>query len=164
VRFSLIDRIESLTPGDGIQATKSLSLAEEYLKDHFPRFPVMPGVLMVESIFQASSWLISASEDFAHAMVVLRQVRNAKYAGFVEPGQVLTVTAEILKQDHETTTIRGTGSVRDKIVVNARLVVARYNLADQSPDRAATDDYLRRKRRQQFSVLYPRQLVSPEGS
>jgi len=48
--FSLIDKIDTLEPGKRIAATKSLSLAEEYLRDHFPNFPVMPGVLMLEAL------------------------------------------------------------------------------------------------------------------
>ena len=97
MRFSLIDRIVELEPGERITAVKALTMAEEYLADHFPQFPVMPGVLMLESLTQAGAWLVRASEDFAHSIVVLKQVNNAKYAQFVEPGQTLTVTAELLK-------------------------------------------------------------------
>ena len=53
MRFTLIDRITELKPGVSITAVKGLTLAEEYLQDHFPRFPVMPGVLMLEAMFQA---------------------------------------------------------------------------------------------------------------
>jgi len=76
--FSLIDKIDSLEPGKRIVATKSLSLAEEYLQDHFPNFPVMPGVLMLEALTQASAWLIRVSEDFSHSIVVLKEARNVK--------------------------------------------------------------------------------------
>jgi 3-hydroxyacyl-[acyl-carrier-protein] dehydratase len=47
MRFTLIDRVLAVDPGKSITAIKALSLAEEYLGDHFPRFPVMPGVLML---------------------------------------------------------------------------------------------------------------------
>ncbi|MBQ6157806.1 MAG: hypothetical protein IJJ20_02205 [Thermoguttaceae bacterium] len=50
MHFSLIDKIDVLEPHKRIVATKSLSLAEEYLQDHFPKFPVMPGVLMIEAM------------------------------------------------------------------------------------------------------------------
>ncbi|MFM7737804.1 MAG: beta-hydroxyacyl-ACP dehydratase, partial [Planctomycetota bacterium] len=56
MRFAQIDRIVSLIPGDSVRAVKGLALSEEYLQDHFPRFPVMPGVLMLEAIFQASAY------------------------------------------------------------------------------------------------------------
>ena len=50
MRFSLIDRITDIKPNESITAVKALTLAEEYLADHFPAFPVLPGVLMVEAI------------------------------------------------------------------------------------------------------------------
>ena len=53
MRFTLVDRIVLLEPGAKIVTVKTLSLAEEYLADHFPRFPVMPGVLMLEAMTQS---------------------------------------------------------------------------------------------------------------
>ncbi|HEX5445871.1 MAG TPA: 3-hydroxyacyl-ACP dehydratase FabZ family protein, partial [Pirellulales bacterium] len=96
MRFTLIDRIVDLQPGAKIRAVKNLSLAEEYLADHFPGFPVLPGVLMLEAMTQAAAWLVRVSDDFAHSMVVLKEARNVKYNQFVEPGQTLSVTAELL--------------------------------------------------------------------
>ncbi|MGD9644825.1 MAG: beta-hydroxyacyl-ACP dehydratase, partial [Pirellulales bacterium] len=75
MRFTLIDRIVECEPWQKIAARKNLTLAEEYLADHFPGFPVMPGVLMLEAMTQAGAWLVRASEDFRHSMVVLREAR-----------------------------------------------------------------------------------------
>ena len=99
MRFSLIDRITELRPGVSLTAVKSLSASEEYLRDHFPRFPVMPGVLMLEAMYEASAWLIRKSEDYRHAVILLKEARNVKYADFVEPGETLVVTSTIVKQD-----------------------------------------------------------------
>src|SRR3972149_10441021 len=90
MRFSLIDRIDELEPAERIAAVKTLSMAEEYVADHFPGFPVMPGVLMLEAMAEAGAWLVRAQEDFAHSMVVLRKASNVKYGQFVEPGAALT--------------------------------------------------------------------------
>ena len=54
---------------------------------------------MLEAMTQAAAWTIRLGEDFAHSIVVLRQAKNVKYGDFVEPGRVLTVTAEVLSQD-----------------------------------------------------------------
>ena len=160
MHFTLIDRIVELKPGANITAVKSLSLAEEYLQDHFPRFPVMPGVLMLESMFQASAWLVRKSEDFAHSMVLLKEARNVKYAEFVEPGQTLRVHGEIVRQDAETTHLKTAGTVDGRDAVRARLVLERFNLTDRDPLRGDIDVYLVRKLREEFRALYqPSELL-----
>jgi 3-hydroxyacyl-[acyl-carrier-protein] dehydratase len=154
MQFSLIDRISDVRPGESITAIKALSLAEEYLQDHFPRFPVMPGVLMLEAMFQASAMLVYKSEDFLHSTILLKQARNVKYADFVQPGQTLTVHAEILKQDDLLTTITSGGTVDGGKGVSGRLVLERFNVADRYPGREAWDAHARKKARQRFDLLY----------
>lgn len=154
MRFTLLDRITELEPGAKITATKNLSLAEEYLADHFPGFPVMPGVLMLEALTQASAWLIRASEDFAHSMVVLKEARNIKYSNFVEPGQTLVVTAEIIGQDERQVRLKGQGTVDGAVTVSGRLVLERYNLADESADRGLNDAVVIHQLRELFGNLY----------
>src|SRR6478735_8014091 len=120
MRFTLIDKVVELEPGKRIAAIKNLSLAEEYLADHFPSFPVMPGVLMLEAMTQAGAWLVRASEDFAHSMVVLKEARNVKYSNFVAPGQTLTVTAEITHHDARETKLKAQGTVEGEVQLSAR--------------------------------------------
>ena len=74
-------------------------LTEEYLADHFPEFPVLPGVFMLEAATQAGAWLLRLSEDFAHSIISLKEAKNVKYADFVPPGQTLEVTVSIIKKD-----------------------------------------------------------------
>ena len=154
MRFTFVDRVLELEPGVRITTVKALSLAEEYLADHFPRFPVMPGVLMLEAMTQAGAWLVRASEDFAHSIVVLKEARNIKYADFVGPGQVLTVTAEILKEEERETQIKAQGMLGDRLAVSGRLVLQRFNLADERPDMSATDSYVKQHMRELLSLLY----------
>lgn len=154
MRFSLVDRIIDLSEGKHITAIKALTLTEDYLADHFPRFPVMPGVMMLESMSQTCGWLVCKSEDFAHSVVVLREARNVKFSNFVEPGQVLVVNAQLLKQDDETTTFKAEATVDGKTAVTARLVLERYNLADRVPTRAASDAFTERQMRERFAMLY----------
>jgi 3-hydroxyacyl-[acyl-carrier-protein] dehydratase len=154
MHFTLIDRITDLQPGVSMTALKSLSMAEEYLQDHFPSFPVMPGVLMLEAMFQTGGWLILRSEDFRCTAVQLREARNVKYAGFVQPGHTLTVHAEIVEQEGNLTTVRSQGSVDGDQAVSGRLVIERFNIGDREPERAAWDAYARKDLRRRFELLY----------
>lgn len=153
MRFRQLDRITQLEPGRHVEAVKQLSPDEGYLKDHFPRFPVMPGVLMVEAMYQASQWLVRKTEDFAHSTVLLREARNVKFRSFVRPGQTLVVTADIKKQDQQCTTLVTRGMVDGNVAVSARLVVERSHLRERHSTRAATDAYLRGRMRQKFEHL-----------
>jgi len=154
MRFVQIDRIVDLQEGASITAVKVLSLAEDYLKDHFPRFPVMPGVLMLEAMFQTCAWLVRKSDDFAKPTVFLKEARNVKYANFVQPGQKLVLTANILKQDEHFTTLKAQGIVDNKVAVSARLVLQRTLLGDENQLRAVSDDYIRLEMRRIFKLLY----------
>jgi len=153
MRFTLVDRIVDLQPGRAITTVKCLSLAEEYLSDHFPRFPVMPGVLMLEAMTQAGAWLVRVSENFAHSVVVLKEARNVKYADFVVPGQVLTVQAEIVKSEARVTQLQARGTVGDKVAVSGRLVLERFNLAERGAQWAVTDENIKRRMKEMLSLL-----------
>lgn len=154
MRFTLLDKITELEPGKRLVAIKNLSLAEEYLADHFPGFPVMPGVFMLEAMTQACAWLIRGSEDFAHSMVTLKEARNVKYASFVEPGQTLTVTVEMIGQEDRNVKFKAQGMVGDVQTVSARLVLERYNLAAEDASKQVTDDVVKYKMRELFALLY----------
>ncbi len=155
MRFTLLDRVIAVEPGKSITAIKTLSLSEEYLADHFPCFPVMPGVLMLEAMTQAAAWTIRLGEDFAHSIVVLRQAKNVKYGDFVEPGRVLTVTAEVISQDETTTKVKASGTVGDRTSLTARLVLERYNMADRRPYGDAIDARVRSEMRKLWALLHP---------
>jgi 3-hydroxyacyl-[acyl-carrier-protein] dehydratase len=158
MRFTLIDRVVALEPGKKITAVKNLSMAEEYLADHFPGFPVLPGVLMLEAMTQAAAWLVRAGEDFKHSIVVLKEARNVKYNKFVEPGQTLSVVAEMLERSDTEAKFKTHGEVDGQQAVSARLTLATYNLADNNvagsnSDRALADQVVRQKMRELFALL-----------
>jgi 3-hydroxyacyl-[acyl-carrier-protein] dehydratase len=153
MRFCLLDTITELEPGVRVTAVKRLRPDEEYLKDHFPRFPVMPGVLMLEAMYQAAAWLVRQSDGFAYSMVVLKEARNIKYADFVTPGKELVVTADILKQEGSLTTLKAQGTIDGSVAVNGRLVLDRFNLAERHPSRRNTDPYLRTEMRKVLGKL-----------
>lgn len=167
MRFTLIDRIVDLQPGRSITATKALALAEEYLADHFPSFPVMPGVLMLEAMTQAGAWLIRSGEDFAHSIVVLKEARNVKYSNFVAPGQTLTVSAEVISHDDRITKLKTQGTVDGEVQLSGRLVLERYNLADEGLGTADDDLRVTGELRKLFALLHrpapPIEPAAPNG-
>jgi 3-hydroxyacyl-[acyl-carrier-protein] dehydratase len=164
MRFSLIDRITELEPDVRISAVKTLTMAEEYLADHFPHFPVMPGVLMLEAMTQASAWLVRYSEDFSHSIVVLKEAANVKYGQFLEPGQTLLVNAEIIRTSENETKLKANGVVDDRIIVSARLTLQKYNLAETRPCYEWNDGMIVRELRNQFALLYQPPVAVPSVS
>src|SRR6516162_8252889 len=132
MRFNLVDRIVAVEPGRSLQAVKNLTLGEEYLADHFPTFPVLPGVLMLEALAEAGAWLLRLTEDFRHSIIVLREARNVKYGTFMEPGKNLVVTAEMVESTDTDAVLKGKGEVEGNSTVSARLKLTRYNLRDRN--------------------------------
>jgi 3-hydroxyacyl-[acyl-carrier-protein] dehydratase len=153
MRLTYIDRIVELQPGARITAIKNLSLTEDYLRDHFPSFPVMPGVLMLEAMYQTAAWLARVTDDFRHSLVTLAEANNVKYSGFIEPGQTLRVRAELVKRDERTYQFKCEGDVEDKSAVRGRLVLRLANLSEQDPQRQPVDEYMVAALRQKLRLL-----------
>jgi 3-hydroxyacyl-[acyl-carrier-protein] dehydratase len=153
MRFNLIDRIVAVEPGRTIRAVKNLTLGEEYLADHFPTFPVMPGVLMLETLVEAGAWLLRITEDFRHSIIVLREAKNVKYGTFMEPGRQLTITAEMVEENGSLVTFKGKGEVEGASTVSARLTLARSNLGERSPALRATDERIVQHLKQMHTLL-----------
>lgn len=93
MHFSFVDRVLEHTPGR-IVTLKHVSGAEEYLQDHFPTFPVLPGVFMLEACVQAARRLIDLDAATGAApphRYVLGAVKALKYGNFVAPGHGLRI-------------------------------------------------------------------------
>jgi len=154
VKFNLIDKIESITDSR-IVGVKYVSLAEEYLADHFPTFPVLPGVMMLEALTQAAGWLLHQNRGFACSMAVLKEARNVKYGQFVAPGNFLKVEVELTKSTETGAVFKAGGTVGDAQALTARIELAYFNLADKQPDLAGIDEKLRQHNRQRWALISP---------
>lgn len=152
MKFNLIDKIESITD-EKIVAVKYVSLAEEYLADHFPTFPVLPGVMMLEALTQASAWLLHRRSNFGKAIAVLKEAKNVKYGNFVAPGNFLRVEVDFMKPTDTGATFKATGFVGEKTAVAARLELSYFNLADKQPDLALLDGRLIEHNKARWNVL-----------
>ena len=139
MRFILIDKVVSLEAGKQIKAVKNVSLSEEYLADHFPMFPVLPGVLLLEGLIESASWLVRRTENFAHSMILLEQARNVKYKSFLAPGDQIEYTIEARTIEENVSSFAGFGVSQGRRIVEARLGLRHFNLADDDSAMAAVD-------------------------
>jgi 3-hydroxyacyl-[acyl-carrier-protein] dehydratase len=142
MKFCLVDRITSLVRGESIQAYKQVSLAEEYLQDHFPGFAVLPGVLMVECMVQTCAWLSRVTDDFRYSTILLHQARAVRFNGFVKPGETLVIAANYRGGTPQQPEFQVAGTVENRSAVSARLTLSLQNLADRNPGLRENDDRL----------------------
>jgi len=164
MRFFLVDRILELEPPKRIVGVKNLSLAEEYLADHFPAYPVLPGVLMLEALVQTAAWLVRVSTDFAKSLILLREARNVRYGSFVRPGERLRMDVSALEIAETRSRFKAVGRCEGEVAVQARLVLEHLNVADKDADRAEIDTALRPFRRQRFQVIGGPQALEAAGN
>ena len=156
MRFHLLDRIDAHQPGKFLRGCKYLTLGEEYLADHFPRFPVMPGVLMLQSLVEAASWLMRATSNTRHTVVVVREVKNVKYGSFLTPGRRLDVAVDWVAggPDGDTATFRGKGADDAGVqTVAAQFVLHGYSLGERGPAGVAADARLRAELAARWELL-----------
>lgn len=154
MKFILIDRIIALEPGRQLTAVKSVSLAEEYLADHFPIFPVLPGVLLLEGLIESASWLVRQHQNFGNSMVLLESASNVKYRSFAAPGMQIqyTVTASAIEEN--TSSFKGIGLCGDETIVEAKLTLRHFNLSAENPRMAHIDGTITEKMKQRWKLLY----------
>lgn len=153
MRFHLIDRIGEVRPGQSLRAVKYLTLGEEYLADHFPTFPVMPGVLMLETLVEAGAWLLRLTDNFASSVIVLREAKGVKYGTFMEPGRQMAVSVELLERAEGLATFKGKGEMEGQSTVTARFTLAHFNLRDRDAALQPTDEELVRHFRGLYALM-----------
>lgn len=122
MKFVLIDQVLERGP-ERLVALKNVTSAEEYLADHFPGFPVLPGVMMLETLAQAGREFVQGMGQEKDVLVV-SEVRNIRYANMVRPGESLKVEVTLRKRDEKGYEFEGVGSVGDKVAVQGRFRLA----------------------------------------
>ena len=129
MKFILVDQLLSHDPGKRMVMAKNVTMAEEYLGDHFPGFPVLPGVMMLEVAVQTAAWLVRQHLNFAHSLIVLKEARGVRYGTFVAPGQTLVMTADAVEISAGRSDFKIKGTVGTATAIQARLELAHLNLA-----------------------------------
>src|SRR5690349_7577966 len=119
--FQLIDRIIDLDLNDlTIRVEANVPTDSTIFEGHFPGRPLMPGVLLIESMAQTSGWLIIARNKF-DKMPFLAAVQEAKLRTFVTPGQALTLSAKITHEGSGFAMTEASVAVEGKTVCNANI-------------------------------------------
>jgi 3-hydroxyacyl-[acyl-carrier-protein] dehydratase len=153
MKFYLVDRILELEPPKRIVAVKNLSLAEEYLADHFPAYPVLPGVMMLEALVQSAAWLVRTSTDFQKTLILLREAQNVRYGNFVRPGGQLRMEVEAIEIGPDASRFKAVGLCDGQQAVQAKLTLEHLNVADEDAALADLDDRLRTFWRDRFALV-----------
>ena len=153
MRFILIDKIISLQPGKEIKTLKGLSLAEEYLADHFPVFPVLPGVLLLQGLIESASWLVRKTENFAHSMILLEEAKNVRYKSFLAPGSQIEYTVQAKDIEENLSSFSGLGVSAGEQIVEAKFALRHFNLADENPAMADVDAQIIENMKQRWKLL-----------
>ncbi len=153
----MIDKVVSLEAGKEIKSVKSVSLAEEYLADHFPAFPVLPGVLLLQGIIESASWLVRETEHqrggIIHSMVLLEEAKNVKYKSFLAPGMQIEYTVQAKTIEESVSSFTGIGISGGQPIVEARIVLRHFNLAEKNPAMAAVDGQVIENMRLRWKLL-----------
>jgi len=125
--FLLIDRVVEMERKTRIVALKNVTLNEPHFAGHFPDYPIMPGVLMVEAIAQAGGALLLteySDEDRATKLMVFTGIDSAKFRRPVVPGDQLRIEVSVLNWRTSAVKMRGVATVEGKVACEATIMCA----------------------------------------
>ncbi|MBU1626591.1 3-hydroxyacyl-ACP dehydratase FabZ [bacterium] len=122
--FLLVDRVLEMDENH-VVAIKNVSINEPFFQGHFPAQPVMPGVLIIEALAQASGiMLITRLKDFDNKMLVIAGIKNAKFRKQVIPGDQLVLKGEVTRFGKHFSAVKAHAYVGDHIVAEAEIMSA----------------------------------------
>ena len=145
MRYRFVDKIIALEPGVSIQCQRTWPRNLEIFADHFPGFPVVPGVLLTEMMGQAAGLCLSSrSDDTSAAMLI--QIKNAVFRDWVLPGELLDIQAEIISSQPRLARIKASTERGGALVATTELLFSfesknKLGLPDVDP---VLEDFLHR--------------------
>jgi len=129
--FILVDKVLEVIPHESIVALKNVTINEPFFQGHFPHRPVMPGVLMLEALAQASAILAFKSEGTyptEETLYYFAGADNVKFKRVVEPGDQLRLEVEIVKHKQGVWKVKGLATVDGEVACTADLTSAKRNI------------------------------------
>ena len=125
MRFFMIDKIIEWKIGESAKGIKNVSLSEDFFDDHFPKHPIMPGVLIVESLAQISGLLLEATveRDYKKKVKALLSIlEKVKFRNISKPGDTLVLNSEILSVHEDSGRVKTIAKVDEKIIAEAEMI------------------------------------------
>lgn len=133
MRFLLVDRIIALEPGKSVEAEKTLPDTEELFLDHFPGFPVVPGVLLTEMLGQAAGKCLNV-QRLPRGNAMLAEIRNARFRQWVRPGELIKLHATISQNKDTFAVAECHATVAGTKVCSAQLMLCFKPVEDFAPE------------------------------
>jgi len=125
--FLLVDRVLECTPGKSIRALKNVTINEPFFQGHFPTFPLMPGVLVIEALAQVEGLLAYVSGEAkpgGQSIIYFAGIDNARFKRQVVPGDQLMLHAEVMRVVRGVGKYRAWATVGDELACEAELLAA----------------------------------------
>lgn len=122
--FLLVDKIIDFVPGQWAEGIKCVTANEMHFLGHFPQYPVMPGVLIVEAMAQVGAVAILSQEENKGKIALFRGINHCKFKQQVVPGDVLTLKCTLVKQRGAVGIGEATATVNGKVAVYGELTFA----------------------------------------
>ena len=126
--FALVDRVIEHIPGEKAVAIKNITINEPQFQGHFPERPLMPGVLIVESMAQVGGLIVTQMPDLPSGLFVFAGIDNVKFRRPVVPGDQLIITCQLLSIKRKRFgKVKGEAHVEGKLVCSGELM---FSLVD----------------------------------
>jgi len=143
MRYLLIDHITEYKPDEFIKGIKNVAMSEDFLEFHFPKNPIMPGVMLLEALTQLTGWLEAVSSDFKDWFLI-SNVKKSSFYGFALPGDQVELEVKALPKDPEEGRVyQGIGMVNGKKKILAEFKGETIPLSDIEDEEEQRQFFLR---------------------